>query len=204
MTREQKASAAFGSVVAVGLLLVVIWSVPGGLLLLAIGVAVVVAGLRLTHPKGSRRPTARSLGLLGGSPAPVRPPTDEELAARKVALERRRLEQERRAIEREERRRQQQEAREERRREREEAAARRAAERAERARVEQERQVEAEQHRTDEEGEEGAPGEHETAILAASERAALPSAAGDGDLDDAQRQRVHLLDEVRLRLLEYE
>ena len=53
MTREQKAIAAYGSVVVVGLFLILAWSRPLGLVLMLLGLAAVTAVLRLTHPMGS-------------------------------------------------------------------------------------------------------------------------------------------------------
>src|SRR5262245_27150955 len=132
MTREQRAAAGFGSVIAVGLLLVITWSIPGGLVVLILGLAVCVALLRLTHPKGSRRPTAGNLGLLGAPPAPTEPLSEADLAAQKAELERRRAEDDRRRHESE---RTRDEERERRRQQRESAAAERAAAKAERRRA---------------------------------------------------------------------
>lgn len=54
MSRGETAAAAFGSVVAVTLLYLWQWSVLMGLLVLVVGVAGTVAGLRLTHPRPGR------------------------------------------------------------------------------------------------------------------------------------------------------
>lgn len=223
MTREQKALAAFGSSVGVGLLLMARWSILGGLVFAVLGLCVTVAGLRVTHPKGSARPTLAGVGLLGAPARPTSPRTEEDIAAQRAELERRRLESERRAAERAERRRHTEALREERRREREAAAARRdaarhereAAERVERerreaqerARVEEQRRAReaAERAERDRQQLEAAITDTETAtdegILAASQMAALDD---DSDLDEAQRQRVYLLNKVRLKLSDYE
>lgn len=54
MTRAQKAIAAFGSVLAVTLLYLWLWSVPMGLLVLVVGGGATVATLRMTHPRTGR------------------------------------------------------------------------------------------------------------------------------------------------------
>lgn len=94
MTREEKALAAFGSVIAVAVLFALVWSVPLALFVLVVGLATTVAVLRATHPHGHHRPTLRTSG-----PAPLPPPplSDEERAAQQAELERRRREAERRA-----------------------------------------------------------------------------------------------------------
>jgi hypothetical protein len=218
MTREQKAAAAIGSVIAVALFLLLTWSVIGGLAVLVLGLAGAVAALRVTHPRGRRRPSLASLGLLGTTEAPSRPLSESELEAQKAELERRRVEQERRLVEREERRREADEAKARRRKEREEAAARREAERAERERVQRVREAEERQRREDEERAQRErdtieppqppPPDHvdtddEGGILAVSHRAELPTAVAESELDDTQ-QRIYLLNKVRLRLSDYE
>jgi hypothetical protein len=60
VTREQKAAAAIGSVLVVGIFLMFAWSLWIGSLLLAVGVAAVVGFLRATHPRGASRPSAAS------------------------------------------------------------------------------------------------------------------------------------------------
>ncbi|MEJ5256395.1 MAG: hypothetical protein WHS89_13705 [Acidimicrobiales bacterium] len=209
MTRGQRALAAVGSWTAVGLFLIARGSILAGLLILLVGSSVTVVVLRVTHPKGAARPTLAGLGLLGAPPRSAVPATEEQLAAQRAELERRRIESERRAIERAERRRQVEALRDERRREREEAA-RRAAEARERERAEAEAARRAAEAREREraEAERGqleagiASAEPATDedILAASQRAALD----EDDLDEVQRQRIYLLNKVRLKLSDYE
>lgn len=205
MTREQKALAAFGSSVGVGLLLMVRWSILGGLVLAVLGLCVTVAVLRVTHPKGSARPTLAGVGLLSTLARPTLPRTEEDIAAQRAELMRRRIENERRAAEGVERRRHTEALREERRREREAAAARRDAARREREapeRAERERREAAARER---QRLEAAITDTESAtdeeILAASQIAALDDVS---DLDEAQRQRIYLLNKVRLKLSDYE
>ena len=54
MTRSEKAVAAFGSVIAVTLLYLWQWSLLMALLVLVVGGAATVAGLRLTNPYQGR------------------------------------------------------------------------------------------------------------------------------------------------------
>jgi hypothetical protein len=65
VTREQKAIAAYGSVVGVTLVLWFTWSVFGAILVLLLAGAAVTAVLRATRPR-SGRPTS-------GRPVPRRP-----------------------------------------------------------------------------------------------------------------------------------
>jgi flagellar biosynthesis GTPase FlhF len=220
MTRGQRALAAVGSWTAVGLFLIARGSILAGLLILLVGSSVTVVVLRVTHPKGAARPTLAGLGLLGAPPRSAVPATEEQLAAQRAELERRRIESERRAIERTERRRQVEALRDERRREREEAArraaearereraeaARRAAEARERERAEAARRAAEARERAEAErgqleaGIASAEPATDEDILAASQRAALD----EDDLDEVQRQRIYLLNKVRLKLSDYE
>ncbi len=89
MTREQKALAAYGSVLVVGVFLFLVWSRLGGLVLFLLGAAAVTAVLRLTHPMGSHLRTR--LGL--PAPAPRQPAaarTQEEQRVLRQELQRRR------------------------------------------------------------------------------------------------------------------
>ena len=86
MTREQKAAAAIGSVIAVALFLMLTWSLIGGLAVLVLGLAGAVAALRVTHPRGRHRPSLASLGLLGTTEAPSRPLSEAELEAHEARL----------------------------------------------------------------------------------------------------------------------
>lgn len=194
MTREQKALTAVGSSIVVGLFLMARWSIVGGFSILVIGLSLTVAWLRMTHPKGSARPTLAGVGLLGSGTRPSPPRTDEQLATQRAELERRRIESERRAAE---RRRHAEALREERRKERQAEAARREAEERERERLAREEAARRELEATITSAETAT----DEGILAASQMAAL---AEEGDLDEAQRQRIYLLNKVRLKLSDYE
>jgi hypothetical protein len=82
MTRDQKALAAYGSVVVVGLFLLMAWSRLGGLVLLVLGLAAVTAVLRLTNPRRFRLPP-------GPRPSGANGPSEEQRALR-AELQRRR------------------------------------------------------------------------------------------------------------------
>jgi thiosulfate reductase cytochrome b subunit len=86
MTREQKAAAAIGSVLAVSLLYMAAWSFWAGWLLLVAGLTVCIVALRLTHPRARRR---QPLG------AQDRRARDAEMARRREEAQRRALERSR-------------------------------------------------------------------------------------------------------------
>jgi hypothetical protein len=98
MTREQKAAAAIGSVLAVSILYMVAWSVWLGLGLLVIGLTACVVALRLTHPRGKRQPVR---GRPSHPTARPLPDGDHERAAREAEIARRRAVAQQRALERE-------------------------------------------------------------------------------------------------------
>jgi hypothetical protein len=102
MTRRQKAAAAFGSGIAVGLYLVVAWSFWGGVAVLVLGVALTVLALRLTHPSVPMRPSiaGEPLRSVPSGPPVARISPDPEPHLQRTEPERDRLAEQQQVIER--------------------------------------------------------------------------------------------------------